>query len=125
MRPHQRERARRRRLGCRQFAPPYTGRSTAGPLTVAVDIYPARAGLNGLHIYTVGAGGRTVDVAEVTGDVVRSDGEQITIHPKHKSLGHYEDLSLVLPAKGRWTIELQIRVNNTDSYPTTQTFTLH
>jgi hypothetical protein len=24
-----------------------------------------------------------------------------------------------------WTIELQIRTNNTDSYPTTQTFTLH
>jgi copper transport protein len=107
-----------------EFAPPYTGRSTAGPLTVAVDIYPARTGLNGLHVYTVGAGGRTVDVAEVTGDVVRSDGEQITIHPKHKSLGHYEDLNLVLPAKGRWTIEMQIRVNNTDSYPTTQTFTL-
>jgi copper transport protein len=107
-----------------EFAPPYTGRSTAGPLTVAVDIYPARTGLNGLHIYTVGAGGRTVDVAEVSGDVTRSDGEQITIHPKHKSLGHYEDLNLVLPATGRWTIELEIRVNNTDSYPTTQTFTL-
>lgn len=32
------------------FAPPYTGKSVAGPLTVAVDIYPARKGLNGLHI---------------------------------------------------------------------------
>jgi copper transport protein len=104
------------------FAPPYTGRSTAGPLAVAVDIYPARKGLNGLHIYTVEAGGRTVDVAEVTGDVVRSDGEKITVHPKHKSLGHYEDLNLVLPAKGKWTIELQIRVSDVDSYPTTQSF---
>lgn len=104
------------------FAPPYTGRSTAGPLTVAVDIYPARKGLNGLHVYTVGAGGRTLDVAEVTGDVVRAGGERITVHPRRKSLGHYEDLNLVLPAKGRWTIELQIRLTDTDSYPTSQTF---
>jgi copper transport protein len=104
------------------FAPPYTGRSTAGPLTVQVDIYPARKGLNGLHIYTVGAGGRTVDVAEVTGDVTRGDGEKITIHPTHKSLGHYEDLHLVLPATGTWTISLQVRTTDVDSYPTTQTF---
>ena len=104
------------------FAPPYSGRSTAGPLTVQVDIYPARKGLNGLHVYTVGAGGRTVDVAEVTGDVKRSDGEKITVEPKHKSLGHYEDLSFVLPAKGKWTIELEIRTSDIDSYSTTQTF---
>ena len=106
------------------FAPPYSGRSTAGPLTVQVDIYPARKGLNGLHVYTVGAGGRTVDVAEVTGDVVRSDGEKITVQPRHKSLGHYEDLSFVLPAKGTWTIELQIRTTDVESYPTSQTFTV-
>jgi copper transport protein len=106
------------------FAPPYTGKSTAGPLTVAVDIYPARKGLNGFHVYTVGAGGRTVDVAEVTGDVFKGS-EKITVHPRHKSLGHYEDLNLVLPATGTWTVELQIRVNDTDSYPTTQKFVVH
>lgn len=104
------------------FAPPYIGRSKAGPLTVQVDIYPARKGLNGLHIYTVGAGGRTVDVAEVTGNITRGDGEKITVQPRHKSLGHYEDLSLVLPATGTWTIELQIRTNDLDSYPTKQVF---
>ena len=70
------------------FAPPYTGKSAAGPLNVAVDIYPARKGLNGLHVCTVGAGGRTVDVAQVTGQVVRTGGHQITVNPKHKSLGH-------------------------------------
>jgi copper transport protein len=106
------------------FAPPYTGKSIAGPLTVAVDIYPARKGLNGLHVYTVGAGGRTVDVAEVTGDVIRGN-EKLTIHPRHKSLGHYEDLNVILPANGKWTVELQIRVNDTDSYPTSQTFVAH
>ena len=106
------------------FAPPYTGRSTAGPYTVAVDIYPARKGLNGLHVYTVGKAGLTVDVAQVSGDIRRSDGEKITLRPKHKSLGHYEDLNVVLPARGRWTIQLQIQVDPLTSYATTQTFTI-
>jgi copper transport protein len=101
------------------FAPPYSGRSVAGPLTVQVDIYPARKGLNGLHIYTVGAGGRTVDVEEVTGEIAR-EGDELTIHAKHKSLGHYEDLHLVLPEKGHWTITLQVRTSDTDSYETKQ-----
>jgi copper transport protein len=104
------------------FAPPYTGRSTAGPLTVAVDVYPARKGINGLHVYTVGAGGRTQDVAEVTGSVVHGD-DRITVHLTHKSLGHYEDLDLVLPSKGEWTFELQVRTSDVDSYETKQTFT--
>jgi copper transport protein len=105
------------------FAPPYSGRSSAGPLTVAVDVYPARQGLNGLHVYTVGAGGRTQDVAEVTGSVVHGT-DRITVHLAHKSLGHYEDLDLVLPAKGEWRIELQVRTSDVDSYPTSQTFTV-
>jgi copper transport protein len=104
------------------FAPPYTGKSTAGPLTVAVDVYPARKGINGLHVYTVGEGGRTQDVAEVTGSVVHGD-DRITVHLTHKSLGHYEDLDLVLPAKGDWRLELQVRTSDVDSWSTSQTFT--
>jgi copper transport protein len=105
------------------YAPPYSGRSTAGPLTVQIDIYPARKGLNGLHVYTVGAGGRTRDVAEVSGFVQKGD-ERITVDPTRKSLGHYEDLSLVIPGKGTWTIDLEIRVSDVDSYETEQTFTI-
>jgi copper transport protein len=105
------------------YAPPYSGRSAAGPLTVQIDIYPARKGLNGLHVYTVGAGGRTRDVAEVTGFVEKGD-ERITVDPRRKSLGHYEDLSLVIPGKGTWTIDLEIRVSDIDSYETKQTFTI-
>ncbi len=109
------------------FAPPYSGRSAAGPLTVQVDVYPARRGLNGLHVYTVGAGGRTVDVEEVTGYVERvgvEGGDRISVDTPRKSLGHYEDLSVVLPAKGTWTITLQVRVSDVDSYPVTQTLTI-
>jgi copper transport protein len=103
------------------FAPPYSGRSTAGPLTVQVDIYPARKGLNGLHVYTVGEGGLTKDVAEVTGYLQKGD-EKLTVETKRKSRGHYEDLSVVIPGKGTWTIDLEIRTSDVDSYETRQTF---
>jgi hypothetical protein len=51
-----------------------------GP-TSRFDLEPARKGINGLHVYTLGPGGRTVDVAEVTGELVRSDGETLTVRP--------------------------------------------
>ena len=105
------------------FAPPYSGRSQAGPLTVQVDVYPARKGLNGLHVYTVGKGGLTTDVAEVTGFLRKGD-EKITVDPRRKSRGHYEDLFVVLPGKGTWTVDLQVRTSDVDSYETTQRFTV-
>ncbi|MFN2539623.1 MAG: copper resistance CopC/CopD family protein [Mycobacteriales bacterium] len=108
------------------FAPPYTGKSTAGPYTVAVDIYPARKGVNGLHVYTVlTSTGLTKNVAEVSGFIQRrGSSDKITVAPPLKSVGHYEDLDVVLPAKGTYVIDLQIRANDFDSYETRQTFTV-
>jgi copper transport protein len=104
------------------YAPPYIGRSVAGPIDVQLDIYPARKGRNGVHIYTAGPGGKTVDVEEVSGYADRGDGERVTLRPKRNSLGHYEDLAFVLPSKGTWKVVLQIRISEIDSYATTQTF---
>jgi len=108
------------------FAPPYTGKSTAGPYTVAVDIYPAHKGVNGLHVYTVlTSSGLTKTVSDVSGFVQRQGSQdRITVHPPLKSPGHYEDLDLVLPAKGTYLIDLQIRVGDLDSYETKQRFTI-
>jgi copper transport protein len=106
------------------YAPPHHGTSSAGPLRVQVDLLPARRGVNGLHVYTLGAGGRTVDVAEVAGQLVGADGTTVTVRPAHRSPGHYEDLGVVLPARGTWRLDLQIRTNDVDSYPTTQTITV-
>jgi copper transport protein len=108
------------------FAPPYTGKSIAGPYTVAVDIYPARKGVNGLHVYTVlTSSGLTKTVAEVSGFLQKKgSSDQITVAPPLKSTGHYEDLNLVIPSKGTYVIDLQIRVDDLDSYETKQTFTI-
>ena len=102
-------------------AKPYSGTSTAGAYRVQVDLYPARKGLNELHLYTLGPGGRTEDVAEVTGSMVRPDGESFTVRPVHVSLGHYEDLQVVLPASGSYHLMLQVRTSDIDSFPSMQT----
>ncbi len=106
------------------FAPPYTGTSLAGPYKVAVDIYPARKGVNGLHVYTVlSSSGLTRDVAEVSGFITKKgSSDKITVAPPRKSQGHYEDLDVVLPGKGTYVIDLQIRVDDLNSYETKQTF---
>ncbi|MDT7570744.1 MAG: copper transport protein [Actinomycetota bacterium] len=106
------------------YAPPYSGVSSAGPYKVQVDLYPAHKGLNGLHLYTLGPDGRTVDVAEVSGTLTRLDGDTITVAPKHKSLGHYEDLHVIVPSTGTYTLTLQVRVSDIDSYATTQRITV-
>jgi copper transport protein len=106
------------------YAPPYSGISTAGPYKVQVDLYPAHKGLNSLHLYTLDRDGRTVDVADITGTLTRADGDSITVKPPHKSLGHYEDLNVIVPTTGTYTLTLQVRANDTDSYPTTQTITV-
>jgi copper transport protein len=108
------------------FAPPYTGKSTAGPYTVAVDIYPARKGVNGLHVYTVlTSSGLTKTVAQVSGFIQKKgSSQQITVAPPLKSTGHYEDLNLVIPSKGTYVIDLQIRADDLNSYETKQTFTV-
>ncbi|HEU0101351.1 MAG TPA: copper resistance protein CopC [Mycobacteriales bacterium] len=102
------------------YAPPYSGTSAAGPYSVQADLYPARKGLNGLHVYTVGAHGHTEDVAEVTGTLTLEGGESYPVRPVRNSLGHYEDLTVVLPATGTYTLTLQVRSSDVDSYPTVQ-----
>ena len=54
------------------------------------------------------------------GQKVNPHGFRLGITTEHKSLGHYEVSRLVLPSTGTWTLTLQIRANDIDSYPTTQ-----
>jgi copper transport protein len=105
------------------FAPPYTGISSAGPYRVQVDLYPARKGANEFHFYTLGPSGRTADVDEISG-TLRRGTDVITVTPYRKSLGHYQDLSVLIPATGTWTLTLEIRHGRFDIYPTTQTISI-
>lgn len=103
------------------YAPTYSGTSTAGDLRVQVDVEPARAGVaNVVHVYLQDAGGKAVDVAEVTGRFVQGD-QAVPIALPRKSLGHYEQPRALLEQGGDWRLEVVVRTSEIDSTTTTQT----
>lgn len=102
------------------YAPTYSGTSTAGALSVQVDVEPARRGVNAFHVYLQAADGRALDVPEVTGRLTR-EGTTVDVRLQRESLGHYENLRVVVPAAGEWRLELVVRTTEIDSATTTQT----
>ncbi len=105
------------------FAPTFVAHSTvAGGLGVEVQVEPARVGVNAIHVYFAGAGGKAVDVEEVTAVLTRvGTDDRVDVAVPHESLGHYEQTRVVLPFKGSWRIELTTRTSDIDS--TTRAFT--
>jgi copper transport protein len=95
----------------------------AGALRVQVDVDPARSGVNQLHVYYTGEGSKAVDVAEVRARFFHG-GEVVAVDVPRKSLGHYEELHVPLPASGTWRLELVTRTSDVDSHTTVLTFRL-
>jgi copper transport protein len=105
------------------YAPVFTEtKAVTGPLQVQVDVEPARAGLNQMHVYYTGAGGKAVDVEEVTARLTHPAGDVISVQVHYDTLGHYEQLRVPLPYAGQWRLDLTTRTSDIDSYTTTFTF---
>ncbi|MEX2291457.1 MAG: copper resistance protein CopC [Mycobacteriales bacterium] len=95
----------------------------AGDLRVQVDLEPARAGLNQMHVYYTGAGGKAVDVEEVTARFTRvGTDEVVPVDVPPDSLGHYEQLKVPLPDPGQWRLLLTTRTSDVDAPATSFTF---
>lgn len=88
------------------YAPVFTETKTvSGALQVQVDLEPVRAGLNQMHVYYTGAGGKAVDVEEVTARFTRVGSDDvIPVDIPHDTLGHYEQLRVPLPYPGTWRL---------------------
>ncbi len=87
-----------------------------------VDVEPARAGLNQMHVYFTGAGGKAVDVAEVTARFSRAGTDDVVpVAVPRDTLGHYAQLKLPLPDPGQWRLVLTTRTSDIDAYSTTFT----
>lgn len=106
------------------YAPLFTAVQTVdAPLRVQVDIEPARAGVNQLHVYYTGQGGKAVDVEEVTARFVHDDTrDAVPVDVRHATLGHYEQLTVPLPQSGRWRLQLTTRTSDIDATTTVFTF---
>lgn len=95
----------------------------AGELRVQVDLEPARAGLNQMHVYYTGAGGKAVDVEEVTARFTRvGTDEVVPVEVPRDTLGHYEQLKVPLPDAGQWRLLLTTRTSDVDAPTTSFTF---
>lgn len=102
------------------YAPLFTQtEAVAGDLRVQVDVEPARAGLNDMHVYFTGKGSKAVDVEEVTARWTLVGGsDEVPVDLPRDTLGHYERLRVPLPSPGTWRLTLTTRVSDIDSYTT-------
>jgi copper transport protein len=105
------------------YAPLFSETKTvAGDLRVQVDLEPARAGLNQMHVYYTGAGGKAVDVAEVTARFTRIGADDVVpVDVPRDTLGHYEQLKVPLPDPGEWRLVLTTRTSDIDAPSTSFT----
>jgi copper transport protein len=90
---------------------------------VQIDLDTARVGVNALHVYLTGPGGKAFDVPEVTARLSRPDGESLTSNVARKSLGHYETLRLAVPYRGTWRLDVTVRTSDIDAETATITTT--
>jgi copper transport protein len=105
------------------YAPMFSETKTVtGDLRVQVDLEPARAGLNQMHVYYTGAGGKAVDVEEVTARFTRIGADDVVpVDVPRDSLGHYEQLKVPLPDPGQWRLVLTTRTSDIDAPSTSFT----
>jgi copper transport protein len=105
------------------YAPMFSETKTvAGHLHVQVDLRPARAGLNQMHVYYTGAGGQAVDVEEVTARLTRVGTDDVVpVAVPRDTLGHYEQLKVPLPEPGEWRLVLTTRTSDIDAPSTSFT----
>lgn len=104
------------------YAPVFSEtKPVAGDLQVQVDVEPARAGVNDMHVYYTGAGGKAVDVEEATARWSGGDGDVVPVALPRESLGHYEALRVPLTAPGTWQLELTTRTSDVTAHTTVLT----
>lgn len=97
------------------YAAPLSTIEQLGPDSrVQIDLDSARVGVNTLHVYLTGPGGKAFDVPEVTARLSRADGESLTMPVARKSLGHYETTRLAVPYRGTWRLDVSVRTSDVD-----------
>jgi copper transport protein len=102
------------------YAPVFSEVGTVdGPLRVQVDVEPARAGLNDVHVYYTAEGGKAVDVPETGLRWTRVGSDDVVpVELEHDSLGHYERLQVGLPSSGTWQLAVTTRTTDIDAHTT-------
>ena len=103
-------------------AGPFSATTTAGPTTLEMDVDPAEAGANQMHIYFFDAktGAQYTKGKELT--VTATQPEKgigpLPLKAEHAGPGHYIVQNALLNAPGEWEIEVTLRISQFDEFAT-------
>ncbi|WP_326780816.1 copper resistance protein CopC [Streptomyces longwoodensis] len=95
---------------------PFDAGGTNGKGVVSVDLDPARAGGNEMHVYVTRPNGRAFDVPEVKVALTlesKSIGP-LPVAPDHITTGHWSASGVQIPMAGEWKIAVTVRTSDID-----------
>ncbi|MER6411635.1 copper resistance CopC/CopD family protein [Streptomyces humidus] len=89
---------------------------TDGKGVVSVDLDPARAGANEMHVYVTRPNGRAFDVPEVkvAFTLEAKDIGPLPVTPDHITTGHWAASAVQIPMAGEWKIAVTVRTSDID-----------
>ncbi len=95
---------------------PFDTGGTNGKGVVSVDLDPAQAGDNALHVYVEGPDGTPVDVPEVkiALTLAAQDIGPLPVTPDHITTGHWSASTVQIPMAGDWKVEVTVRTSDID-----------
>ncbi|WP_431990537.1 copper resistance CopC/CopD family protein [Streptomyces albogriseolus] len=95
---------------------PFDTGGTNGKGVVSIDLDPAQAGDNALHIYVEGPDGTPVDVPEVkiALTLAAQDIGPLPVTPDRITTGHWSASGVQIPMAGDWKVEVTVRTSDID-----------
>ncbi|MFF8523241.1 copper resistance CopC/CopD family protein [Streptomyces werraensis] len=87
-----------------------------GKGVVSIDLDPAQAGDNALHVYVEGPDGTPVDVPEVkiALTLAAQDIGPLPVAPDRIATGHWSVSGVQIPMAGDWKVEVTVRTSDID-----------
>ncbi|MEV7502011.1 copper resistance protein CopC [Streptomyces sp. NPDC093018] len=95
---------------------PFDTGGANGKGVVALDIDPAHAGANSLHLFVRKPGGQLFDVPEVK-IALTLEAKKIgplSVAPEHITTGHWSADGVQIPMAGDWKVEVTVRTSDID-----------
>ncbi|MFE1263761.1 copper resistance protein CopC [Streptomyces albogriseolus] len=95
---------------------PFDTGGTNGKGVVSIDLDPAQAGDNALHVYVEGPDGTPVDVPEVkiALTLAAQDIGPLPVTPDRITTGHWSASGVQIPMAGDWKVEVTVRTSDID-----------
>ncbi|MFJ8095752.1 copper resistance CopC/CopD family protein [Streptomyces griseofuscus] len=104
------------RNGSLSLSLPFDTGGADGKGVVALDVDPAHAGANSLHLFVRRPGGQLFDVPEVK-IALTLEAKKIgplSVAPEHITTGHWSADGVQIPMAGDWKVEVTVRTSDID-----------